>query len=113
MHNLLDWFLTECTEQFVIYWLKKTLGATWYWFRYEFAVQPGSLHCHGVEKMKCDPNLCDLSQRALQGYLAAQSLAKDQLSHEMLLQKQQEVKEGCKAEKAICDYVDFLMSTQC
>lgn len=30
----------------------------------------------------------------------------------MLLQKQQEVKAGCKAEKAICDYADFLNSTQ-
>ena len=77
--------------------------------RYEYAVQRGSIHCHGVAKLNSDPNLCDLSQIALQGYLAAQSLAKDQLSHEMLLQKQQEVKEGCEAEKAICDYVDFLM----
>ena len=110
--HLLDWFFTERTEQFVNYWLKKTLGATWYWFRYEYAVQRGSIHCHGVAKLQSDPNLCDLSQIALQGYLAAQSLAKDQLSHEMSLQKQQEVKEGCEAEKAICDYVDFLMSTQ-
>ena len=110
--HLLDWFFTERTEQFVNYWLKKTLGATWYWFRYEYSVQRGSIHCHGVAKLKSDPNLCNLSQIALQGYLAAQSLAKDQLSHEMLLQKQQEVKEGREAEKAICDYVDFVMSTQ-
>ena len=82
---------------------------TWSWFRYEYAVQCGSIHCHGVAKLKSDPKLCDLSQIALQGYLAAHSLAKDQLSHEMLLQKQLEVKEGC---EAICDYVDFLMSTQ-
>ena len=40
--HLLDWFFTERTEQFVKYWLKKTLGATWYWFRYEYAVQRGS-----------------------------------------------------------------------
>ena len=79
---------------------------------YEYAVQRGSIHCHGVAKLQSDPNIYDLSQIALQGYLAAQSLAKDQLTHEMSLQKQQEVKEGCEAEKAICDYVDFLMSTQ-
>ena len=70
------------------------------------------LALHGVGKLKSDPNLCDLSQIALQGYLAAQSVSNDQLSHEVLLQKQQEVKEGCEAEKAICDYVDFLVSTQ-
>ncbi|PFX26632.1 hypothetical protein AWC38_SpisGene8677 [Stylophora pistillata] len=110
--HLLDWFFTERTEQFEYYRLKNTLGATWYWFRYEYAVQRGSIHFHGVAKLQSDPNLCDLSQIALQGYLAAQSLAKDQLSHEMSLPKQQEVKEGCEAEKANCDYVDFLMSTQ-
>ena len=54
----------------------------------------------------------DPSQIALQGYLATQSVAKDQLSHEMLFKKQQEYKEGCEAEKAICECVDFLMSTQ-
>ena len=60
--------------------LKKS--ATWYWFRYEYTIQRGSIHCHGVAKLKSDPNLCDhLSQKALQGYLAAQSLDKDQLSH--------------------------------
>jgi len=34
------------------------------------------------------------------------------LSPEILLQKQQKVKEGLEAERAICNYVDFLMSTQ-
>ena len=73
--HLLDWFFTE---QFVKYWLKNTLGAKWYWFRYEYAVQRGSIHCHGVAKLNSDPNLCELSQVALQGHLAAQSLSKDQ-----------------------------------
>ena len=94
------------------YWLKKTLGATWYWFKYEYAVQRGSIHCHGVAKLKSDPNLCDLSQVALKGYLAAQSLTKHPLSPELLLQKQQEIREGLEAETAICNYVDFLTSTQ-
>ena len=110
--HLLDWFFTERTEQFVKYWLKNALGAKWYWFRYEYAVQRGSIHCHGVAKLNSDPNLCELSQVALQGHLAAQSLSKDQLSPEILLQKQQKVTQGLEAEKAICNYVDFLMSTQ-
>lgn len=37
--HLLDWLFTERTEKFVKYWLKETLGATWHWFRYEYAVQ--------------------------------------------------------------------------
>ena len=38
---------------------EKKIGATWYWFRYEFPVQRGSIHCHGVAKLNFDPNLCD------------------------------------------------------
>ena len=54
--HLLDWLFTERTEKFVKYWLKDTLGATWHWFRYEYAVQRGSIHYHGVAKLKRDPN---------------------------------------------------------
>ena len=93
-------------------WLQNTLAAEWYWFRYEYAVQCGSIHCHGVAKLKSDPNLHELSQVALQGHLTAQSLPKDQLSPEMLLQKHQMVIQGLEAERAICNYVDFLISTQ-
>ena len=53
--RLLDWLLTERTEKFVKYWLKESLGATWHWFRYEYAVQRGSIHCHGEAKLKSDP----------------------------------------------------------
>ena len=69
--HLLDWLFTERTEAFVKYWLKNTLGATWHWFRYEYAVQRGTIHCHGVAKLKSDPDLCALSQKALEGYLAS------------------------------------------
>ena len=110
--HLLDWFFTERTEQFVKYWLKSTLGATWYWFRYEYAVQRGSIHCHGVAKLETDPNLCKLSQIALRGHLAAQSAAKHDSTPKMLSQRQEEIMKGHEAERAICSYVDFLMSTK-
>lgn len=112
--HLLDWLFTERTEAFVKYWLKETLGAKWHWFRYEYAVQRGSIHCHGVAKLESDPNLCDLSQTALKGHLAAKSMAKNSpnLSTEELLKNQQLIKEGQEAEKTICNYVDFLMSTE-
>ena len=56
--HLLDWFFTERTEQFVKYWLKKTLGATRYWFRYEYAVQCGSIHCHELLVYVTSCELC-------------------------------------------------------
>ena len=76
------------------YWLEKPLGAKWYWFKYGYAVQHGSIHCHEVGKLKSDPNLCELSQVALRGYHAFQSLTKDQLSPKSLLQKEQKVKKS-------------------
>ena len=45
--HILDWFFTERTDRFVKFWLKKSLGASWHWYRYEYAVQRGSIHCHG------------------------------------------------------------------
>ena len=58
--HLLDWLFTERTEKFVKYCLKESLGATCHWFRYEYAVQRGSINCHGVAKLENDPNLCEL-----------------------------------------------------
>lgn len=113
--HLLDWLFIERTEAFVKYWLKETLGATWHWFRYEYAVQRGSIHCHGVAKLKSDPNLCELSQKTLKGHLAAKSIKENNYEHfetEELLQKQQLIKEGQDAENIVCDYVDFLMCTE-
>ena len=110
--HLLDWFFTERTEQFVKHWLKNTLGATWHWFRYEYAVQRGSIHCHGVAKLESDPGLCDLSQTALKGYLANQLVEDNNLSPELLLEKEEQIKKGKEAEEIICSYVDSLISTQ-
>ena len=72
--HILDWFFTERTESFVKWWLYKSLQASWHWFRYELAVQRGSVHCHGLAKLKDDPGLCELTKVALKGYLASKEL---------------------------------------
>ena len=70
---ILDWFFTQRTESFVKNWLQNSLGATWHWYRYEYAVQRGSAHCHGVAKLKDDPGLCQLTKIALKGFLASKT----------------------------------------
>jgi len=60
--HLLEWFFTERTELFVRHWLYNTLGAQWHWFRYEFTVNRGSIHCHRLAKLEFDPGLCVLSK---------------------------------------------------
>ena len=106
-----DWLFTKRVERFVKWWLYKSLGASWHWYRFEFAVQRGSIHCHGVAKLKDDPGLCQLTQIALKGFLAKQ--AKDRANSEGITieQLQQEIDDGLEAESIVSCYVDSLMST--
>ena len=112
--HILDWLFTERTEKFVNWWLYKTLGAKWHWFRYEFAVQRGSIHCHGLAKLHSDPGLCELTKVALHGYLSSQAKEAMNLhdfSEEQLSAIEDDIRKGKEAETTICEYVDSLMST--
>ena len=111
--HLLDWLFTERTGRFVKSWLKESLGATWHWFRYEYAVQRGSIHCHGVAKLQNDPGLCKLTEVALQGFLASKYIDEKHTCLSMEEQKELEnkVKKGKQAEFVVLQYVDFLLST--
>ena len=113
--HVLIWLFTKRTESFVKWWLYKTLKATWHWYRYEFAVQRGSIHCHGVAKLDDDPGLCNLTKIALCGHLSQkkiESAATENPPHdENLNELQQNVLDGKQAEQIICEYVDKLLST--
>ena len=84
-----------------------------HWYRYEYAVQRGSIHCHGVAKLKNDPGLCTLTEKALKGYLASKFKSENQheLTKEQIVNIDNEIQEGKEAETILCRYVDFLMST--
>ena len=111
--HILDWLFTERTDRFVKYWLQDSLCASWHWYRYEYAVQRGSIHCHGVAKLKNDPGLCELTEVAMKGFLAAQLKyeTKGTLSNQELQNIDNLVINGKDAEQLVCRYVDFLMST--
>ena len=111
--HLLDWLFTERTERFIKFWLKKSLGASWHWYRYEYAVQRGSIHCHGVAKLQNDPGLCKLTEQALQGFLAFKFMDEHQgsLTDEQVQELQEKVEQGKNAESIVCNYVDFLLTT--
>lgn len=62
-----------------------------------------------------DPNLCELSQKALSGHLAAKSLREDKtkkFKNNDVTKRQEIVREGQDAESVLCKYVDFLMLTE-
>ena len=106
--HITDWFFTHRLENFIKYWLYNSLDAEWHWYRFEYQAR-GSIHCHGVAKLKNDPGLCKLSERALKGYLAAKSLDSAELADLSKLNEQ--VQDGKKASDVICKYVDGLLST--
>ena len=60
--HILDWVFPVRTDRSVKYWLYDSLGASWHWYRYEYAVQRGSIHCHGIAKLNNDPGLCELTE---------------------------------------------------
>ena len=73
--HITDWFFTQRLENFIKHWLHNSLDAEWHWYRFEYQAR-GSIHCHGVAKLKNDPGLCQLSETALKGYLTEVSLDK-------------------------------------
>lgn len=96
-------FFTEGTDRFVKFWLKESLGASWHWYRYQYAVQRGSIHCHGVAKLNNDPGLCELTEIALQGFLASKYIDenKGNLSAEEILELESKKNQGIHAESCL------------
>lgn len=105
--HLLDWFFTQRVESFVKHWLYDILGATWHWYRYEFTVLRGAIHCHGLAKLDNDPNLCELGTKATKGYLAQKEMFTEKSTEQRTLQT---IAVGKDAERQICDYFDYLVS---
>ena len=105
--HILDWFFTERVESFVKHWLYNTLGATWHWYRFEFAVLRGAIHCHGFVKLSSDFGVCDRTQKAVKGFECQQNVKQGlSVPHSF----EQIIEEGKKAEQEVCDYYDYLVS---
>ena len=45
--------------------MRNILRAEWHWYRFEYAVIRDAIHCHGLEKLKSDPGLCNLASKAV------------------------------------------------
>ena len=105
--HILDQFFTEQTDHFVKFWLKESLGASWHWYRYEYAVQRSSIHCHRVAKLNNDPRLCELTEIASQGFLALKYIneSKGNLSEEQILELESKKNQGIQAESIVCQFV--------
>jgi len=103
----IDWFFTIRVKNFVKYWLYDIMGATWHWYGFEYAVMRGSIHCHGLAKLKDDPGLCKLTETALTGFLTKVKLDSGEINDSEKL-----ITEGENAEKIVCSYIDTIVSAQ-
>ena len=106
--HITDSFFTQHVENVVKHWLYNSLDADWHWSRFEYHTR-GSIHCHGVAKLKNDPGLCKLTENALKGYLAETSLNSARPAD--LQELNQQIINGKKASQVLCQYVDWLLST--
>lgn len=88
------------------------MDAKWHWYRYEYALQRGSIHCHGVAKLNNDPDVCKLIKLTLDGYLSSKKLIdRNYISESEQLELQRLVLAGKDAKQKVCDYVDSILST--
>ena len=105
--HIVDYFFTRRVDSFLNHWLYKTLDALWHWYRHEYQGR-GTIHSHGVAKLKNDPGLCHLTKTALKGYLAEKELEVHPDKARSLVPV---VKEGKIASAKVVQYVDWLLST--
>jgi len=98
--HLVDWYFTQ------------RIQASWHWYRFEYASR-GSIHCHGVAKLKDDPGLVNLTKLALKGFLAKEIKSKNtsNLSDLEISQLELDINSGNIAEIEVCSYIDKLVST--
>ena len=75
-------------------------------YRFEISVLRGAVHCHGLAKLKSDPNLCE----AVDGYFAQQKIQEGNLANSELPLLQDTIDQGKLAEQRICQYYDFLVN---
>ena len=61
--HLTDWFFMQRLQEFVRHWLNGILDAEWHWYRFEYQAR-GSIHCHGCAKLKNDPDIRKLCNKA-------------------------------------------------
>lgn len=86
-------------ENFIKFWLYNSLDAEWHWCRFEYQAR-GGIHGHRVAKLKNDPGLCTLFEKALKGYLVEMSI--NSADPADLSELNQHSCDGIKASEIVC-----------
>ena len=106
--HITDWYFTSKLQDFVQHWLYNTLDADWHWYRLEYQAR-GSTHAHGCAKLKNDPGICSLMQKAALAWLVEQDINTQGI--EPTEQQQKIIQEGNESKAEVILYADWLVTT--
>ena len=106
--HIADWFFTVKLSDFVEQWLYEALGAEWHWYRFEYQAR-GSTHVHDCTKLKNDPGICFLVQKAASAWLLEQELK--QVGSAPSPEQAQALQCGEEATALVLQYADWLVTT--
>ena len=96
----------SCRNGSIDHWLYKTLDSEWHWCRYEYQAC-GSTHAHGCAKLKNDPGVCTLVEKAAVGWLASNRRQDDTDGDD----DEQLIQEREVAKIAVLEYANWLVTT--
>ncbi|CAB4005609.1 ATP-dependent DNA helicase PIF1-like [Paramuricea clavata] len=97
-------------QEFVRHWLNGVLDAEWYWYRFEYQAR-GSIHCHGCEKLKNDPDIRELRNKACVAFLEGETTRYEMSPDDFEFLCGDVIRQGEDAEKLLRQYVDWLVTT--
>ena len=106
--HITDWYFTTKLQDFVQHFLYDSLDAEWHWYRLEYQAR-GSTHAHGCAKLKNDPGICSLMQKAGLGWSVQQDITTKGL--EPTQEQQKIIQEGQESTAEILLYSDWLVTT--
>ena len=98
--HIVDFFFCRRVEKAVSFLLKKAMLADWVWYRYEFQMR-GSVHAHGMMKLKLSPDILNLVSRVYSGRKAIEMLQCAVEYDDMSAAEKEEFREASLVDEAI------------
>ena len=105
--HLTDWLFSVMMKRFMDKWLNELLKAEWMWYRFEFQHR-GSIHLHGLARLKFAPEITSLTEIMVVGYQAQREI--ESCEPNQVAGLQAIIDEGHTAERTVCQFADWLVS---
>ena len=106
--HVTDWYFSTKLQDFVQHWLYQSLDAEWHWYRLEYQAR-GSTHAHGCAKLKNDPGIYSLVQKAALAWSIEEELiTRDEQPTDV---QQEIIQKGQESKATVLLYCDWLVTT--